>query len=89
MARTTWCQTVEGRRDTAATTFFKIVETARVFAGIKASDLCAKLKWSTQTYYRRRSAPRSLTVSEIQQLSDALNLKQFPGANEAISQMLS
>lgn len=89
MPKTNWCQTVEGRRDTAATNFFKIVETARVFAGIKAAELCERLKWSTQTYYRRRSDPRSLTVLEIQQLSDALNLKQFPGANEAISQMLS
>ena len=89
MPKTNWCQTVEGRRDAAATNFFKIVETARVFAGIKAAELCERLKWSTQTYYRRRSSPRSLTVSEIQQLSDALNLKQFPGANEAIAQMLN
>ncbi len=89
MPRPNWCQTVEGRRETAATNFFKIVEIARAFAGIKASDLCTKLKWSTQTYYRRRSDPRSLTVLEIQQLSDALNLKQFPGANEAIAQMLN
>lgn len=89
MPKTNWCQTVEGRRDTAAANFFKIVETARVFAGIKAAELCERLKWSTQTYYRRRSAPRSLTVSEIQQLSDALNLKQFPGASDAMSQMLN
>lgn len=89
MPRPKWCQTVEGRRDTAATNFFKIVEVARAFAGIKASDLCTKLNWSTQTYYRRRSDPRSLTVLEIQQLSDALNLKQFPGASEAITQMLN
>ena len=89
MPKTNWCQTVEGRRDTAATNFFKIVETARVFAGIKAAELCERLKWSTQTYYRRRSAPRSLTVLEIQQLSDALNLKQFPGASEAMSQILN
>ena len=89
MPKTNWFQTVEGRRDTAAANFFKIVETARVFAGIKAAELCERLKWSTQTYYRRRSAPRSLTVSEIQQLSDALNLKQFPGASDAMSQMLN
>lgn len=89
MPRTNWGQTVEGRRDAAATNFFKIAETARSFAEIKVADLCATLKWSTQTYYRRKRAPRSLTISEIQQLTDALNLKQFPGANEALTQMLN
>lgn len=89
MPKVNWCKSPPERRRYNALHFMSAIEAARAQAGLTAAELCQKTGMSTATYARRKRDPLSLTVEEIQTLSSALSLKDYPPAQNALLALLT
>lgn len=89
MPKVKWCKSPAELRRYNALHFMSAIEAARAQAGLTAAELCQKTGMSTATYARRKRDPLSLTVEEIQTLSSALSLKDYPTAQNTLLALLT